>query len=269
MHHDPNKKDQKSTAELLHEGNPSPAAAPCRNSTKPSPRQTCKAMVVRLGANFFEFSVFCVILKYVSGILTKRSSIWFLSIHEYVTRFHMERHMVSHGVTSSWPPVALDPLQLQALWAFSLEAIPADLGFFPNKSYQIPTSSFVCSLLWDSTLETSRNLSYRIIHAKNTPCPKNPRTGCLIFNTTLLNQHFPWSPDNLRNLHRVWNLERLQICHGGLQKKHDQTGRITCKCNDFNEELSQQIQWILFAQEPNRISQSVLQIPSGCWPQIP
>ena len=30
-----------------------------------------------------------------------------------------------------------------------------------------------------------------------------------------------------------------------------------------------QIVLIFFAQEPNRISQSVLQIPSGCWPQIP
>lgn len=158
-------------------------------------------------------------------------------------------HPVSHEKTHGIPWCHHEFLATCCAWSF---AAPGSVSFFPgshscrlsiflNKSYQIPTSSCFCSLLWDSTLETSRNISYRsyqTIHAENTPCPKNPRRGCLKFNTTLLDQHFPWSPDNLRNLHRVWNLERLQICYGGLQKKHNQTIRIPRKCKDFNEEIS-------------------------------
>lgn len=95
-------------------------------------------------------------------------------------------HPVSHGKTHGIPWCHHEFLATCCAWSF---AAPGSVSFFPgshscrlsiflNKSYQIPTSSCFCSLLWDSTLETSRNISYRsyqTIHAENTPCPKKSK----------------------------------------------------------------------------------------------
>lgn len=170
---------QKSTAELLHEGNPSPAAAPCRNSTKPSPRQTWKAMVIRLGVNFFEFSVFVSFSKCLSSQYLVNGS-----AHKDLQSDSFPSVNTASGFTwkdtwypmvSPWVPGHLLRLILcssRLCELFPWKPFLQILDFPPNKSYQIPTSSFVCSLLWDSTLEPSRNISYRIIHAENTQCPK-------------------------------------------------------------------------------------------------